>query len=60
MATETMNYRMTTSVHLPYDRAAVDPEASLSRVGSEELRPLAEDVKARLRRVLDVVGSATP
>jgi uncharacterized protein (DUF302 family) len=37
--------------------AAVDPEVSLSRVGNEELRPLATDVKARLRRALDTLTS---
>ena len=36
--------------------AAVDPEVSLGRVGNEQLMPLAADVKARLRRVLDVVA----
>jgi len=35
--------------------AAIDPEVSLARVGNKTLRPLAEDVKARLRRVLDAV-----
>lgn len=35
--------------------AVVDPQVSLSRVGNEELVPLAADVKARLRRVLDAV-----
>lgn len=35
--------------------AAIDPEVSLARAGNETLRPLAEDVKARLRRVLDAV-----
>ena len=38
--------------------AAVDPEVSLSRVGNEALRPLAGDVKARLRRVLDAVAGS--
>lgn len=37
---------------------AVDPEVSLSRVGNEELRPLATDVKARLRRALDTLTTA--
>ena len=35
--------------------ATIDPEVSLARAGNETLRPLAEDVKARLRRVLDAV-----
>ena len=39
--------------------AAVDPEVSLSRVTNEALRPLASDVKARLRRVLDGVLPST-
>lgn len=38
--------------------AAIDPEVSLSRVGNEELRPLAADVKERLRRVLDAVAES--
>jgi uncharacterized protein (DUF302 family) len=38
--------------------AAVDPEVSLGRVGNDELAPLAADVKARLRRVLDAVSTA--
>ena len=33
--------------------AAIDPEVSLGRVGNEALAPLAAEVKARLRRVLD-------
>ena len=37
--------------------AAVDPEVSLARVGSEQLAPLAAEVKARLRRVLDAVAT---
>lgn len=37
--------------------AAVDPEVSLGRVGNAALAPLAADVKARLRRVLDAVRS---
>src|SRR5688500_10368146 len=37
--------------------AAVDPEASIGRVGNEALAPLAADVKARLRRVLDAVAA---
>ena len=37
--------------------AAIDPEVSLARAGNETLRPLAEDVKARLRRVLDALVS---
>ena len=37
--------------------AAIDPEVSLARTGNETLRPLAEDVKARLRRVLEAVVS---
>jgi uncharacterized protein (DUF302 family) len=36
--------------------AAIDPEVSLSRVGNEALRPVAADVKARLRRVIDAVA----
>ena len=36
--------------------AAVDPETSLARVGNEALGPVATDVKARLRRVLDQVA----
>ena len=39
--------------------AAIDPEVSLSRVGNEELRPLAADVKERLRRVIDVVAGSS-
>jgi uncharacterized protein (DUF302 family) len=35
--------------------AAVDPEVSLGRVGNDALAPVAGDVKARLRRVLDSV-----
>lgn len=35
--------------------AAVDPEVSLGRVGNPALAPLASDVKARLRRVLDAM-----
>lgn len=38
--------------------AAVDPEVSLSRVGNDALRPLAADVKERLRRVIDAVASS--
>lgn len=38
--------------------AVVDPEVSLGRVGNEALAPLAADVKARLRRVLDAVARA--
>ena len=37
--------------------SAVDPEVSLGRVGNEELAPVAADVKARLRRVLDAVAA---
>ena len=37
--------------------ATVDPEASIGRVGNEALAPLAADVKARLRRVLDAVAA---
>ncbi len=40
--------------------AAIDPEVSLARTGNETLRSLAEDVKARLRRVLDAVVSSEP
>ena len=40
--------------------AAVDPEVSLSRVGNEALAPLAVDVKARLRRVLDATAHSAP
>ena len=36
--------------------SAVDPETSLARVGNDALRPVAADVKARLRRVLDRVA----
>lgn len=36
--------------------SAVDPETSLARVGNDALRPVAADVKARLRRVLDQVA----
>ena len=36
--------------------AAVDPETSLARVGNAALRPVASEVKARLRRVLDRVA----
>lgn len=36
--------------------AAIDPEVSLGRVGNESLAPLATEVKARLRRVLDSVA----
>ena len=39
--------------------AAVDPEVSLSRVGNDALRPLAADVKVRLRRVIDAVATST-
>jgi uncharacterized protein (DUF302 family) len=38
--------------------AAVDPEVSLGRVDNPALAPLAADVKARLRRVIDAVGAA--
>jgi uncharacterized protein (DUF302 family) len=37
--------------------AAIDPEVSLGRVGNEDLAPVAADVKARLRRVLDAVAA---
>ena len=37
--------------------AAIDPEVSLGRVGNDALAPLAADVKARLRRVLDAVAA---
>lgn len=37
--------------------SAVDPETSLARIGNEALRPVAGEVKARLRRVLDGVAS---
>lgn len=37
--------------------AAIDPEVSLSRVGNAELAPVAAEVKARLRRVLDAVAA---
>ena len=40
--------------------AAVDPEVSLSRVGNVALRPLAADVKARLRRVVEAVAGMPP
>ena len=36
--------------------AAVDPETSLARVGNAALGPVATEVKARLRRVLDRVA----
>ena len=36
--------------------AAIDPEVSLSRVGNDQLRPLAAEVKTRLRRALDAVA----
>ena len=37
--------------------ATIDPEVSLGRVGNDALAPLAADVKARLRRVLDAVAA---
>ena len=37
--------------------AAIDPEVSLGRVGNDALAPLATEVKARLRRVLDAVAA---
>ena len=37
--------------------AAIDPEVSLGRVDNDALAPLAADVKARLRRVLDAVAA---
>ena len=37
--------------------SAVDPEVSLGRVGNDALVPLAAEVKARLRRVLDAVAA---
>ena len=37
--------------------AAIDPEVSLSRVGNADLTPIAAEVKARLRRVLDAVAA---
>ena len=37
--------------------AAIDPEVSLSRVGNADLAPVAAEVKARLRRVLDAVAA---
>ena len=37
--------------------AALDPVASLARVGNPELAPVAAEVKARLRRVLDAVAA---
>lgn len=36
--------------------AAIDPEVSLARVDNALLAPLAAEVKARLRRVLDAVA----
>lgn len=38
--------------------SAVDPEVSLSRVGNESLRPLATEVKGKLRRALDALGGS--
>jgi uncharacterized protein (DUF302 family) len=37
--------------------AAIDPVVSLGRVGNSALAPLAADVKARLTRVLEAVGT---
>lgn len=37
--------------------SAVDPETSLARIGNDALGPVAGEVKARLRRVLDGVAS---
>ena len=35
--------------------AAMDPVEALALTGNERIRPIAEDVKARLRRVLDAI-----
>lgn len=37
--------------------AALDPVEALSLTGNEQIRPLAEEVRARLRRVLEAVAS---
>lgn len=37
--------------------AAVDPEVSLGRTGNTKLAPVAAEVKARLRRVIDAVSA---
>ena len=37
--------------------AAMDPVAALSLTGNSEIRPLAEDVRGRLQRVLDAVAA---
>jgi uncharacterized protein (DUF302 family) len=37
--------------------AAIDPVAALSLTGKSSLRPLAEDVKARLTRALEAVAN---
>jgi uncharacterized protein (DUF302 family) len=39
--------------------AALDPEAALALAGNEAMRPLAADVKARLRRVLAAVEAGS-
>ena len=39
--------------------AALDPVAALSLTGNDAIRPLAEQVKQRLRRVLDALDQGT-
>ena len=39
--------------------AAMDPVEALQLTGNEEIRPIAEDVKARLTRVLEAVERTT-
>ena len=38
--------------------AAMDPVPALELTGNERIRPVAQDVRARLERVLEVVGRA--